>query len=77
VTADGTWDSTADEIGTAWWDGRQQVMFRRNKTDTTLRIGTFVDGYLKIEYPGTDTYWLFEKDGYTNYPSTHHPDFEG
>ena len=33
VNADGTWDSSANEIGTAWWDGRQLVSLKRNKTD--------------------------------------------
>ena len=50
------------------------VNFRTSKTDDEDRIGTFVDGYLKIERKSDNFVWILSKDGYDNYPSSHHPD---
>ena len=49
VRADGTWNSRTDNDGTAWWDGRHRVNFKRGKDDSDDCIGTFVDGYLRVE----------------------------
>jgi len=73
VNADGSWNRSGSENGTAWWDGRSCINVKFYKGDTVDRIGTFVDGYLRLEDKVSGKVWLFEKDGYTNYPSSHAP----
>merc|ERR1712113_211876 len=49
INADGSFVDGDNKEATAWYDGRRRIAIMKSDTDQVKPIGSFVDGYLKVE----------------------------